>query len=328
MSMDENGDAGFEESLLPPALSETVPSEPRQKKVHTARFLYFLPIIAWLIGLGTGYLIWSPKSTTKTTTQSATIRDQVIPKNGFQIRAKFRNVGPQLVSAGVIDYDQFVKLYQQAGKPLTTEQNQILTMDTDQPVLVNQQNAYFLLNFFWALGLANQNPILTDGPMKQQSGGQIEGFASTGGWTIGKKPVKELYAAFPILALTSSQQAKLEEAAQAVYRPCCDNPTHFPDCNHGMAMLGLFELMASQGASTAEMRDAAKYVDAFWFPQQFLEEAVFFKNTQGKDFRTVDARLIVGKDISSQTGYSRVHQWLATNGLLDQSPSSGSNCGV
>ena len=37
-----------------------------------------------------------------------------------------------------------------------------------------------------------------------------------------------------------------------------------------MAMLGLLELMASQGATTDQIFEAAKNIDAFWFPQQTL----------------------------------------------------------
>ena len=83
------------------------------------------------------------------------------------------------------------------------------------------------------------------------------GFASTGGWTLGVKKATELYASTKIMSLTDEQQARLLEVASQVYRPCCNNPTHFPDCNHGMAMLGLLELMASQDASTARnVRDS------------------------------------------------------------------------
>lgn len=328
MSMEENQDLYNEPLFSASEIPSTTRPGPRPKRAHIAKIWYILPIITMLLGLGSGYLIWSPKAAEMASMQPGAIRSQINPQNGYQIRAKYGNVGPELISAGVIDQGQFVKLYQQAGSALDPEETQILTQGMDQPVVITQQNAYFLLNFFWALGLANQNPILTTGPLHQNSGGQIEGFASTGGWTIGKKPVKELYAAVPILSLNESQQARLEEAAKAVYRPCCDNPTHFPDCNHGMAMLGLFELMASQGASTADMLEAAKYVNAFWFPEQTYEEAVFLKNTQGKDFKTVDASLAVGQTISSQSGFNRVHQWLAGNGLLNQSPRSGSNCGV
>lgn len=59
---------------------------------------------------------------------------------------------------------------------------------------------------------------------------------------------------------------KVEEVAAAVYRPCCNNHTPFPGCNHGMAMLGLLELMAPQRASADECS----------VPQQTLETTITF----------------------------------------------------
>jgi hypothetical protein len=66
--------------------------------------------------------------------------------------------------------------------------------------------------------------------MMQYSEGEIGRFASTGGWTIGAKPATALYSSTPIITLTPEQQARLEEIASAVYRPCCDNHTAFPAC--------------------------------------------------------------------------------------------------
>jgi hypothetical protein len=157
---------------------------------------------------------------------------------------------------------------------------------------------------------------------------QVGGFASTGGWTLGVKAPTTLYASAKIITLTEEQQKKLLEVATAVYRPCCNNPTHFPDCNHGMAMLGLLELMAAQNASVDEMFEAAKYVNAFWYPQQMLEVATALKATEKVSFAEADARLVVSDQLSSGTGFKAVHQWLATNGLLEQAPSSGGGCGV
>jgi hypothetical protein len=138
----------------------------------------------------------------------------------------------------------------------------------------------------------------------------------------------DLYASTPILPLNQAQQKRLEEVASAVYRPCCNNPTHAPDCNHGMAMLGLLELMASQEASIDEMFDAAKYVNAFWYPQQTLEIATLFKANNQLEFDQIDARKLVGKEYSSGSGFQAVHQWLSSNGLLEQAPDSGGSCGV
>lgn len=251
---------------------------------------------------------------------------QINPSNGYQLPATFGMIGPELIVAGVIDYDAIVSLYEQNGQPLSDEQRAILTEGSDQPVVINRQNAYFLLNLFWAFGLANTNPILTEGPITQYGQGDVTRFASTGGWGLGTKPVNELFASTAIVTLTADQQALVEKVAAMIYRPCCNNPTLFPDCNHGMAMLGMLELMAAQGASEKEMLEAAKYINAFWFPQQTLETALYLKSTQDTDFSEVDARLVVGKQLFSGSGFAQVHQWVQDSGLLGQAPGGASGC--
>jgi len=223
-----------------------------------------------------------------------------------------------LIEAGVIDYDAFMAVMTASGDAISNRQMDILKKGSDDQIVITAENAHFLLNFFWAVGLANKNSILTEGPMVQYSDGQIDRFASTGGWTLATKPITDLYAGMDLISLTPEQQARVEEVAAAVYRPCCNNYTLFPDCNHGMAMLGLLELMASQNASVDEMFKAAKYVNAYWFPQQTLETAVYLKANQKIDFADADARLVVGKDYSSASGASMVHQSLQSSGLLKQ----------
>jgi hypothetical protein len=151
-------------------------------------------------------------------------------------------------------------------------------------------------------------------------------FASTGGWTLGAKPITELYASLDLIPLTAEQQKRVEEVATAVYRPCCDNSTLFPDCTHGMAMLGLLELMASQGATIDQMFEAAKYVNAFWFPQQTLEIAIYIQTNDWVDFAAADPREVVGKSLSSASGFKAVHEALLEDGLLEQAPSQGGGC--
>lgn len=235
---------------------------------------------------------------------------------------------PHLVTAGAIDADRFVRLYADSGRPLSPTQKRILSTGSDKPIVIDFQNARFLLNFFWAVGLVNQNPILTEGPLVQYSDGDIGRFASTGGWTLGDHPAAELYASAQLITLTPGQQARLEEVAANVYRPCCNNHTAFADCNHGMAMLGLLELLASQGASIKEMFAAAKAVNGFWFPQQALETAVFFKVAMNLDDVEVDPRMATGPEVFSGRGFQQVHQWLADQGLLEQAPAGGDSCGI
>jgi hypothetical protein len=95
-----------------------------------------------------------------------------------------------------------------------------------------------------------------------------------------------------------------------------------------MAMLGLLELMAGQGASEDEMFEAAKNVNSFWFPQQALETAAFFKATMGLNYSEVDGRMAVGPEVFSGSGFRSVQEWLASNGRLEEAPNGSSGCGV
>lgn len=310
------------------------PKKSKQKGKTTALKAAFI-LVVFLSGLGSGLWIGrrsmpegDPTAQMGSAGSHEAMIQQINPPEGYTIEAAFGDIGPQMLAAGAIDLNLFRKVYEQAGKPLTEEQTNILTQGSDSKVVINQRNAYFLLNFFWAFGLTNQNPILTEGPMMARGEENIGNFASTGGWTIGGRPPTELYASTMIVPLTEGQQARLLEVASAVYRPCCNNPTHFPDCNHGMAMLGLLELMASQGATTDEMFTAAKYVNAFWYPQQTLEIATALQIVQSVDFKEADARQVVSKKYSSGSGYQAIHEYLAANGALKEIPSSGGSCGV
>ena len=314
----------------------TPSSKPRRsfsKKLR--KYWIAITLIAFLAGSAGGFGIgWYSANQETTmavqnqTDEMAAMVNAINPENGVKISAEYGEVGPKLLASGAIDLTAFEELYQQKGQPLLEKEIEVLTKGKQEQIVITRENANFLLNFFWALGLVSKNPILDNGPIQEASGGQIDSFASTGGWTVGTKPVKELFSSSTVFSLSSEQQAKVEEVAKAVYRPCCNNPTHFPDCNHGMAMLGLLELMASQNATTDEMFQAAKSANAFWFPQQTLEQAIYFKATQKIEYAKIDAKLIVGQQYSSLSGFQKMHQWLSENGLLEQTTKSGSNCGV
>ncbi len=299
--------------------------------VSTILALFLLPLVpaSAKIQFNTELVNGSEESDSNNPVETVSdLYDEVLPPEGYPLPAAFGNIGPEMVRSGAIDQDKFVRLYEQAGTPLTQTQIDILMKGSNAPVVINQDNARFLLNFFWAFGLTNRNPILDEGPMQTVSNGEIGRFASTGGWTLGSKAATEIYSSAAILELSEAQQARVEAVAAKIYRPCCNNSTLFPDCNHGMAMLGLMELLAAQDATEAEMLEAAKFVNAFWFPQQAIEIAVFFQAAQGMAFDVVDAELAVGPEIFSSTGFAGVHNLLAENGLLGQSSDQGSGCGV
>ena len=284
--------------------------------------------VVFLLGLGSGYLKWGQDEIAESKQQKeiAQLYEQVNPNDGYSLSISYGDLGPRLLESGVINYDAMASLYQQRGTPLSDDQIKILKSGSTDEIVITAANANFLLNFFWAVGLANRNSILTEGPMVQNSDGQVERFASTGGWGLAAKPVTELYASIDLIPLKTEQQALVEEVAAAIYRPCCNNHTLFPDCNHGMAMLGVLELMASQGATADEMFKAAKYINAYWFPQQTLETALYLKTNEQIDFADADARLVVGDRFSSASGFGMVHEDLQAKGLLKQAPDQGGSC--
>ena len=123
--------------------------------------------------------------------------------------------------------------------------------------------------------------------------------------------------------LTVEQQELVEGVSRGIYRPCCGNSTHIPDCNHGMAMLGLLELMASQGATEDEMWNAALAVNSYWFPDHYRTIATYLgeKSIVWKD---VDPREVLGYNYSSAEGYARISAALANK----RNPQGSSGCSI
>jgi hypothetical protein len=293
-------------------------------RIRLVAWVVIALLAIFLLGLGNGYLKWGRDA--KSELNVAALQAQINPVDGYALSVSYGELGPRMLEGGVFDYEAFSAIYENSGNPLSPAQIEILKSGSEQEIVINAQNAHFLLNFFWAVGLANENSILTQGPMVLRSDGQVGRFASTGGWSLATKPVTEIYASLNLIPLTAEQQKLVEAVAAGIHRPCCDNHTLFPDCNHGMAMLGILELMASNGASADEMFEAAKYINAYWFPQQSLETAIYLQVTQNTDFAGADARLVVSDKFSSGSGAARVHRELQAIGLLPQAPNQGGGC--
>ncbi|QQG43994.1 MAG: hypothetical protein HYW86_03980 [Candidatus Roizmanbacteria bacterium] len=274
-------------------------------------------------------LTGSAKSVTKVDQIKDNLFDEINPEKGYEIKAVFGALGPKMLSMGVIDYDKFKSVYEKSGQPLTDDLNNILTKELNKKIKITRENSYFLLNFFWAVGLANKSAILTNGDMIKYGGIEKAGnFASTGGWTLAKENPMNYYSKEELIPLTSDQASLVEKVASNIYRPCCNNSTAFPDCNHGMALLGVLQLMASQGANENQMFEAAKYFNAFWFPGNYYDLALYFKNKEGKNFKQIDPKLILSKDYSSASGWKNTKVWLSEQGLIQEAPKQGGGCGV
>ena len=175
-------------------------------------------------------------------------------------------MGMSMMREGIVDGDKMEKLHMTRGG-LTASEKEMLYGRNNENFQITPENSGMALHMLWAFGLANKNPILEKGPMMNPKYGGAGRFASTGGWTLGKGDAMDHYSMHSLATLTSGQQALVEKVAKNIFRPCCKNSTYFPDCNHGMAMLGLLELMASQGANEDEMNKKALEVNALWFPE-------------------------------------------------------------
>lgn len=250
---------------------------------------------AWLYTSGNP-LSQKPKLT-------ATLIDKIIPQKGVVLPAIWGDLGKKLAASGAIDAKKFEELLTSRGE-FNEETKNMLSGSNNQKIKITPQNANTLLNFFWALGLANKNEILEQGPMVKYNGNAGQ-FASTGGWPLSIGTAMDHYSMHPLINLTPEQQALVKETSQNIYRPCCDNSVYFPDCNHGMAMLGLLELMASQGANKEDMYKAALAVNSYWFPDQYLTIAKYLAS-KNIEFDKASPDKILGSTFSSASGFAQV----------------------
>ena len=175
------------------------------------------------------------------------------------------DLGVKMVNAGVIDRDKFLQIYADRGG-LSSAEKKLLDGTDNGKIVVNEENSGVILNLLWALGLGNKNDVLDNGEMKDPRYGNLGNFASVGGWIIAKGNPVDHYSKHQFITLTKEQQELVDRTSRNIFRPCCGNSTHFPDCNHGMAMLGLIELMASQGATESQIYEIALVMNSFWFP--------------------------------------------------------------
>lgn len=221
-----------------------------------------------------------------------------------EIPATWGDLGAKMAAAGVYDKNQLLELYSQQGG-LSAESQKLVDGRTDGTLKVNEKNAGLLLNLLWALGLSNKNKILENGPMADPRYGGAGRFSSTGGWTIAKGDPMSHYSMHRFITLAASEQALVETVAKNIYRPCCGNSVYFPDCNHGMAMLGLLELMASQGATEAQIYRAALVMNSYWFPDQYATIARYLES-KGISPQSADPKEILGAAYSSAQGFTRI----------------------
>lgn len=247
--------------------------------------------------------------------------EQIAPKKGVTLPVTWGDLGARMVETGVIDKDKFDQLYAQRGG-LSEADKKLVYGKENGKIVITQENSGVILNLLWAFGLGNKNEILDKGPIQDKRYGGVGKFASTGGWTLADGDPMKHFSKHSFVVLTPEQQALVNKVAPTIFRPCCDNPTHFPDCNHGMAMLGLLELMVSQGVGEEEMYKVALQVNSYWFPNNYQTIASFLES-KGTKWRSVNPKDILSANFSSASAYQQI-----LSEIQPQENKGGVSCGA
>lgn len=262
-----------------------------------------------MVGIAWAYKTGRTAPQTFVSPSPSSLEDRVMPLTGIELPVSLGNLGLQMVEAGVINPAKLGPEYQN------------LFVEDNRKIRITRENSGRILNFFWAFGLANKSRILDAGEMADPAYGGPENFASTAGWTAAQGDAMNHYSRHAFVTLSEKEQALVEKVAKGIYRPCCGNSTYFPDCNHGMAMLGLLELMASQGAREDEMWRATLATNAYWFPDAYLTIASYLES-QGTPWEDADPREILGAEYSSAQGFRNIAAKVVPVA------SRGSSCGL
>src|SRR3989344_1795995 len=240
----------------------------------------------------------------------------------IKLPVRWGDLGQRLVSVSVIDREKFELIYDER-RGLSADEKKFLTGVSDGEITMTAENAPFLLNLFWALGLAQKSEVLDSGPISDSRYGGAGRFASTGGWTLSDGHVMNHFGKHKFFDLTTEQESLVSKITKGIYRPCCDNPAHFPDCNHGMAMLGLMELAASQGGSEDELYQIALAANRFWFSDVYktVDKAIA---AEGRDPTSVPPKTLLSAAYVSASGYRSIIE----RGIVPTEEAGGGGCSV
>ncbi len=243
----------------------------------------------------------------------SSLEEQVAPAAGTTLPISWGDLPVKLVNAGVIDQKKFTDAVKTPPD--------FFSKASAAPIRIDRSNAQFIADVFWAIGLAQKSIVYDEGPMGNEYKKDLANFASTGGWTIGRGDALTYFNKFDLIPLTPDQQKRVAVLAQNIYRPCCGNPTWFPDCNHGMAALAAIEMMVAAGVDDNTIYKNLLLLNSYWFTKTYLTTATYFAR-RNIAWNTVDAKEILGQAYSSAQGAATI---AGKVGPLPYQPQQGGN---
>lgn len=256
----------------------------------------------------------------------AYVSEEVNPSEGIQTKIVLGDAVPRMVALGIIDVAKIEALYNNRGG-VPPEEMKLLTSTSSTALIVNADNATWLVNLLWPLGLANHLEVNNQSPI---AGKDVGNYASTGGWSLGTAATGGGYFnKYPLIPLTPAQEKRVQQIAESTYRPCCDNSSFFQDCNHGSAAMGIIELGVSEGLSDADIDQTLLAFNSFWFPHNYVEIALYFNVVKNTDWKDVDPQVALSKQYSSLSSWMKNIDGPVQKipGLIPQAGGGGS-CGA
>jgi hypothetical protein len=227
-----------------------------------------------------------------------TIALKVVPEAGFTTDVKWGNAVKNMVDTGVLDPEKLeLVLTERYGQEIKPEWRRVLE-GSDETLEINSDNSVFMMYVLWAFAKHNNVSLIHESVFAENFQGYDIGMGKAG------------YGDTVILELTAEQEELAKQIAQNSYRPCCGQSAANPDCSHGFAALGLIELMASQDFTEEEIYDAFIKFNSFWFPSTYIQNGLYFKIAEGKDWQDVDKKIVAGGQFSSVGGAQSVRSYL------------------
>ena len=168
-------------------LEEKITSKPKTKKdkfLPVSIIITIFVVGAWLYTVGLKERIQEQKTSTELGSQGqkfvSELEEKVLPSEGVILPVVWGNFGVKLISSGTIDEKKFKSIYERRGA-FTDEYKKLLLGENNDKLKITRENSSYLLNLFWAFGLANKNSILETGKMTNPAYGGVQNFASTSG---------------------------------------------------------------------------------------------------------------------------------------------------